>query len=62
MGCNRAYYLNPDNHPLGPIINTATGKIASAEINVDEALQTGKDQMRTFQTGWPETFYSKISR
>ena len=62
MGCNRAYYLNPDNHPLGPIINTAKGKIASAEINVNKALQTGKDQMRTFQTGCSETFYSKISR
>ena len=54
--------LNPDAHPPGSIINIATGKIASAEVNVDEALQTGKDQMTTFQTGWPETFYNKISR
>ena len=31
-------------------------------MKVYEALKAGKDQMRTFQTGWPETFYSKISR
>ena len=62
MGCNKAYYLNFDDHPLGSIINIAIGKTTSPEVNVNEALQTGKDQMRTFQTGWPETFYSKMSR
>ena len=51
MGCNRAYYLNPDDHPLRSIINIATGKIASVEVNVDEALQTGKDQMRNSKPG-----------
>ena len=62
MGCNKAYHLNSDDHPLGSTINIAIGKITSPEGNVNEALQTGKDQMRTFQTRWPETFYSKMSR
>ena len=62
MGCNKAYYLNPDDHPLCSIINIAIGKIASNEVSVHEALLTGKDQMRTFQTRWPKKFYSKISK
>ena len=45
MGCNKAYYLNLDDHPLGSIINIAIGKIASTEVNVDEALQTGESVM-----------------
>ena len=62
MGCNKAYSLNPDDHPLGSIINIAIGRIASTEVNVDEALQTGKDQIKTFQTEWPKTYYSMIFR
>ena len=54
MGCNKAYYLNLDNHPLGSIINIAIGKIASTEVNVDEALQTGKDQIEHFKLGDPK--------
>ena len=54
MGCNKAYYPNLDNHPLGSIINIAIGKIASTEVNVDEALQTGKDQIEHFKLGDPK--------
>ena len=54
MGCNKAYYLNPDDHPLGSIINIAIGKIASTEVNVDEALQTGKNQIEHSKLGDPK--------
>ena len=46
--------MNLDNHPLGSIFNIAIGKIASTEVNVDEALQTGKDQIEHFKLGDPQ--------
>ena len=54
MGCNKAYYLNLDDHLLGSIINIAIGKIASTEVNVDEALQTAKDQIEHSKLGDPK--------
>ena len=56
MGCNKAYYLNLDNHPLGSIISIAIGKIASTEVNVDKALKTRKDQIEHFKLGDPKHY------
>ena len=36
------------------IINIAIGRIASTEVNVDEALQTGKDQIEHSKLGDPK--------
>ena len=60
MGCNKAYYLNPDDHPPGSIINIAIGKIASTAVNVDEALQTRKDQIEHSKPGDPKHSTAKF--
>ena len=53
--------LNSDNHPDG-IINIVTGRIApDAVINVDNSVAMGKEQMKQFETGWPNTFYMPLS-
>ena len=39
---------------FGSIINIAIGKIASTEVNVDEALQTAKDQIEHSKLGDPK--------
>ena len=53
--------LNSDNHP-DDIFNIVTGRIApDAVINVDNSVAMGKEQMKQFETGWPNTFYMPLS-
>lgn len=47
--------MKPSCHPL---VNVVTGQKALNTANVDRALDIGTKQM----TGWPESFYEKISR
>ena len=53
--------LNSDNHIDG-IVNIVTGRIApDAVINVDNSVAIGKEQMKQFETGWPNTFSEPLS-
>ena len=53
-------HLNSDNHPDG-IVNIVTGRIAPDAVNVDNSVAMGKEQMKPFETGWPNTFYEPLS-
>ncbi len=52
--------LNSDNHPDG-IVNIVTGRIAPNAVNIDNTVAMGKEQMKQFETGWPESFYMRLS-
>ena len=41
-------------------MNVVTGAIASANVNIDMAVTLGKEQLETFESTWPEGFYTTI--
>lgn len=51
--------LKPDKHPEN-LVNIATGRVFSDEINVYDAVKIGRNQMNEFENGWPEYFYERI--
>ena len=53
-------HLNSDNNPEG-IASIMTGRIARYTVNVANNVATGKDQMKHFETSWPESFYEPLS-
>ena len=52
--------LNSDNHPDG-IVNIVTERIAADALNVDDSVAMGKEPMKQFEAGWPNTFYAPLS-
>ena len=51
--------IDPINHPSG-IVNVASGLMSPNTVNVDKSLEIGKEQMRDFESGWPETFHGTL--
>ena len=54
--------LNNASHPDDALLNIITGEVCPPDVNVDDALCIGKNQMTTFKSGWPTTFYDKLSK
>jgi hypothetical protein len=52
--------MDPDSHPDGALMNVVTGAIAPANVNIDVAVTVGKEQLETFESSWPEGFYSAL--
>ncbi|KAG0722059.1 hypothetical protein GWK47_045188 [Chionoecetes opilio] len=55
--------INPfsrEDHPEG-IVNIVTGRIAPDAVNVDNSVDLGKEQMKQFEAGWPESFHEPLS-
>lgn len=52
--------LNPDEHP-DRLLNVATGSIAPNNVNVDDAVRKGIEQMVTFEQTWSNDFYQSLS-
>ena len=52
--------MDPQSHPHGALMNVVTGAIASANVNIDMAVTLGKEQLETFESTWPEGFYTTI--
>ena len=49
------------SHPDGALMNIVTGEMTHPDVTADEALSIGHSQMVAFKSGWPETFYNKVS-
>ncbi|KAG0710302.1 hypothetical protein GWK47_023103 [Chionoecetes opilio] len=43
------------------IVNIVTGRIAPDAVNVDNSVALGKEQMKQFEAGWPESFHEPLS-
>lgn len=53
--------LSCEDHPEG-IVTIVTGRIAPAAVNADNAAAVGKQQMKQFEAGCPESFYDPLSK
>ena len=49
-------------HPDGALTNIVTGQIAHPDVNGDDAVSIGKQAMRDFRGGWPESFYAPLGQ
>jgi len=54
--------LNPASHPSGSLINIVTGRIAPASVNVDDSVRLGKQLMRSYEDGWPQSFHKPLTK
>ena len=57
-------YIDPlaaDTHPPG-LLNIVTGLHTTDKVNVDGALEIGKQQMVEFEAGWPKSFNKTITK
>ena len=54
--------MDPDSHPDGTLINIVTGAIAPANVNIDKAVSHGQEQLESFESSWPEGFYTTLKR
>ena len=52
--------LDPDEHESG-IVNIITGKVCVHSVNVDCAVDIGREQMKAFHSSWPDGFHGTIS-
>ena len=52
--------LDPDEHESG-IVNIITGKVCVHSVNVDCAVDIGRQQMEAFHSSWPDGFHGTIS-
>lgn len=55
--------LNPSEHPPSSLINIVTGEIIiNSDVNVENALELGKEPHEGFVNAWPEAFYAPLKR
>ena len=54
--------LDPKQHPDRSIVNTVSGKITPAFVNVENSVLIGEGMLEDFEKTWPEGFCSTISK
>ena len=54
--------LNPGSHPSASLINIVTGRISPASVTVDDSVQLGRQLMKTYEEGWPQSFYKPLKK
>ncbi len=54
--------LDDASHPDGALMNIVTGEVAHPDVTADDALSIGQSQMAVFKSGWPVSFYDKLSK
>lgn len=54
--------LDPNSHVNGSLLNIVTGKIATPDVNVDQAVEIGTNMLIEFEDSWPEGFVAPISK
>ena len=52
--------LDSDSLQPGILLNIVTGRMASPTVNVDESVKLGKILMKSYEDGWPESFYKPL--
>jgi hypothetical protein len=54
--------LDPQQHSEG-LVNVISGSVLTdPKINVDDATHIGAEQLKEFETGWPESFHRTLSK
>ena len=53
--------LDPTSLPVG-MVNIANGLVSSNNVNVDNSLQIGQQQMHEFESGWPASFHGNLKK
>ena len=59
---SRIYPMDPVTHAAGCLINIPNGQIAQPNVNVDRALEVGREQLKQFEASWPDGFYNTLSK
>ena len=54
--------MYPVTHAAGCLINISNGQIAQPNVNVDRALEVGREQLKQFEALWPAGFYNTLSK
>ena len=54
--------MDPVTHAAGCLINISNGQIAQPNVNVDRALEIGREQLKQFEASWPDGFYNTLSK
>ena len=54
--------MDPVTHAAGCLINISNGQIAQTNVNVDRALEVGREQLKQFEASWPAGFYNTLSK
>ena len=53
--------MDPVTPAAGCLINISNGQIAQPNVNVDRALEVGREQLKQFEAPWPDGFCSTLS-
>lgn len=53
--------LDPTSHPVG-VVNIANGLVSPSNVNVDNSLKIGQQQMNEFESGWPASFHGTLKK
>ena len=54
--------MDPVTHAAGCLINISNGQIAQPNVNVDRALEVGREHLKQFEASWPDGFYNTLSK
>ena len=54
--------MNPVIHAAGCLINISNGQIVQPNVNVDRALEVGREQLKQFEASWPDGFHNTLSK
>ena len=54
--------MDPVTHAAGCLINISNGQIAQPNVNIDRALEVGREQLKQFEASWPDGFYNTLSK
>lgn len=54
--------LNPESHQSDSLVNIVTGRVASPSVNVDNSVNLGKQLMKSYEDGWPQSFKKPLSK
>ena len=54
--------IDSKEHPEGSIVNIVSGKLATASVNVENAVMIGETMLEDYEKTWPEGFNSTVSK
>ena len=54
--------MDRDYHEAGALLNISTGQIAQPAGNVDCPVTTDWEQLKQFETTWPDGIYGRLSK
>jgi hypothetical protein len=52
--------MDPNSHDVGALLGILTGHIVQLEVNTDSTVEIGQDEIKQFETTWPEGLYRRF--